>query len=565
LIEERSRKLDEHAIQLQTASELAREAAALKDLVTLTDQCVRLIQEKFNFYHVGIYLVDDERRFIVLKAVAGLAGSLELKSAMKIRLGEVNIISNAVVSGEPRIINNVDVDYIFRRNPLLPDTRAEAVFPLKAGSEVIGVLDIHSIILNAFGEDEVVILQILADELAIAIQNARLVQSLQQSSVEANALYQRYTQAVWSREALGKRVGGYEYNLLEVKPIEIGEGFQYELPGEVLKRLRSGKATLVKKTLLVPAQELQVEATSSEHPVLLVPLLMYNQLIGIVGLEDDQPGHTWTDDEIAVVEAVASQIALSLDNARLLEESQIRSSQLRLLQEVTAVAASHTNLLELLDNVSQKLRASFNLLHCGMFLIEPDGQSLSLVANASAEPFMPGAKLIGSKIPLEGNSLIEPVFHERSSRVIYDVQKIASEDAPYSLGAMQEFIQIRGAETIVFMPLLSRGEVVGVASLEFAGESSRFSEADLQLIDQISLQISSAFDVARSFEQATLRAERERRVGEITSRIRETLDIHTILKTAAQEVRQALGVPEVTVRLTSEAEGGGGVKQPLEK
>jgi GAF domain-containing protein len=294
------------------------------------------------------------------------------------------------------------------------------------------------------------------------------------------------------------------------------------------------------------------EISASDHSVLLVPLLLYNQLVGLIGLEEERPDYQWDEDEITIIEAVTSQVALSLDNARLLEESQIRSGQLRLLQEVTAVAASHTNLYELLDNVSQKLRASFNLLHCGMLLLEPDGRTVNLAANASAEPFMPGAKMIGVRIPLDPESIINQVVQNRNSLVVYDVQIKAAEETAASLRSLRNFLQIRGAETMVFVPIFSRGEVIGVASLELADRARRFSATDLQLMDQISLQISSAIDVARSFEQATLRADRERKVSEIASRIRETLDIQTILKTAALEVRQVLGVPEVTVRLASE-------------
>lgn len=560
--DERTQSLEKHVVQMRTASELARETTTIKDLDSLTNRYVHLIQERFNFYSVGIYLVDEERRFIVLKAATGSSGSSHLQRGAKIRLGEVNVISNVAGTGEQRIINNVDTDYIFRRDPLLPDTRAEAVIPLKAGQTVIGVLDVQSSTINYFGQDEVIILQILADELSIAVQNAYLEQNLQQRMVEANSLNQRYTQTIWSRESIGKRVGGYEYNLLEVKPIKDNEEQRYELPPDIYNRLNSGKAAKIKNSLLASAAEIQGSSLDPDRSVLLVPLLMYNQIVGIIGLEDDRIDHEWSEDEIAVIEAVANQISLSLDNARLLEESQNRSGQLRLLQEVTAVAASHTNLFELLDNVSQKLRASFNLLHCGMLLLEPDGQTLSLVANASSEPFMPGAKLIGSKFPLKGNSLIEGVFRDRSSMAVYDVQTKVSEGATSAVAAMRDFIQIRGAETIVFVPLLSRGEVFGVASLELEDVTIHFSEADLQLMDQISLQISSAIDVARSFEQATLRAERERQVGEITTRIRETLDIQAILKTAAHEVRQALGVPEVTVRLASTEDNGGEQKKP---
>jgi GAF domain-containing protein/HAMP domain-containing protein len=548
---ERLNILKGHALQLAVAAEMAREVAALRDVTTLVDRCAQLIQERFDFYHVGIYLLDDERRYLVLKTATGTAGGFNLQRGVKSRLGEINVISNVVGSGEPRIINNVEIDYIFRKDPLLPDTHAEAIFPLREGREVIGVLDVHSQIVNVFGDNEITILQILADELSIAIQKDRLEHQLNRSNFEANSLYQRYTQEIWSREAMGKSVGGYEYNLLEVNPVAEDLRSGLHLPDEVIERLKSGRAIQVKNSLLVNSKELDKDQLASDRSVLLVPLLLYNQMVGVIGLEEDKQDHDWTDEEISIIEAVTAQIALSLDNARLLEESQIRSGQLRLLQEVTAVAASHTNLYELLDNVSQKLRASFNLLHCGMFLLEPDGKDLDMVANASAEPFMPGAKLVGTRILLGENSIIEKVVKERTSLVIYDVQKKAIDENNAALSSLRDFIQIRDAETIIFVPILSRGEVMGVATLELADASRHFSEADLQLMDQISLQISSAIDVANSFEQATLRADRERRVGEITSRIRESLDIQTILKTAALEVRTVLGVPEVTVRLAS--------------
>jgi GAF domain-containing protein/HAMP domain-containing protein len=532
-IEERTKTLREYTVQLQTISELAQEASTLQDLDALTERSVHLILERFNFYYVAIYLVDDERNFCILKAATGSAGSYQLQRGQKIHVGEVNVISNVVGSGEPRIINDVALDFVFRKDPLLPETQAEAVIPLLSNQMVTGVLDVHSSTPNVFGEDEVIILQILADQLTIAIQNALLAKNLKRSVDEANSLYQRYTQTIWSREAIGKRVSGYEYNLLDVLPMD------HRLPEAVLDQLTKGKA------ILVSGNEVQDGSIQPNQKVLLVPLMMYNQIVGVIGLEKETPDLEWTDDEITVIEAVTNQIALSLDNARLLEESQIRSGQLRLLQEITAVAASHTNLLELLDNVSQKLRASFNLLHCGMFLLEPDGQSLILVANASTEPYLPGAKLIGTRVLFEKEGLAYSVFREKRSMVVYDAEMQSS------MAAMQDFIKIRGIETIVLMPLLSRGEVIGVASLELADKMRQFSEADIQLIDQISLQLSSAIDMARSFEQATLRAERERRVGDISSRIRETLDIQSILKTAAQEVRQALGLPEVTVRLAS--------------
>jgi GAF domain-containing protein len=557
--------LKEHALQLQVVSDITREAVASKDSAILVERCAHIIQERFSFYHVGIYLLDDERRFLVLQAITGLTDVYNTQRGLKIRLGETNVVGNVVGSGEPRIINDVDMDYIFRKDPLLPETRAEAVFPLKAGQEVIGVLEVHCRRKNVFGESLITILRILANELSIAIQNDRLERQLERSIYEANSLYQRYTQEIWSRQAMGKSFSGYEYNLLEVTPITGEIKPQFQLTSEYVERLKNGRAIRIKSGLLVNSKELERELTNPDHSVLLVPMVLYNQLMGVIGLEEDEQDHEWTEDEITIIEAVTTQLALSLENARLLEESQIRSGQLRLLQEVTAVAASHTNLYELLDNVSQKLRASFNLLHCGMFLLEPDGQVLSMVANASAEPFVPGAKLIGTRILLGNISIIEQVIKERNSIVIYDVQKKAIEENDPLLLPWRDFVQTRGANTIIFVPLFLRSEIMGVVTLELADASRHFSESDLKLMDQISLQISSAIDVARSFEQTALRADRERKLGEITSRIRESLDIQTILKTAALEVRQVLDVPEVTVRLASSSDENNMVKgNPVE-
>ncbi len=254
------------------------------------------------------------------------------------------------------------------------------------------------------------------------------------------------------------------------------------------------------------------------------------------------------------------QIAAALENARLLESAQVRSTQLRLLQEVTAVAASQTNLHELLDNVAQKLRAGLDLFHCGVIMLNAQDKNTilptdtgTLVTNACADPFHPAVRMVGTSLPVfargaDGPSPFEVAFHDRKTVVVYAAQQSLPD------GTLRNFARQRESTTMLITPLVSRGQVIGFLVMDSIEVNRYYADEDVQLLDQISLQISSAMDVAVSFEQTTRRAEREQKTGEITGRIRETMDIDSILRTAAQEVQRLLDVPEVTVHLVSPEE-----------
>ncbi len=275
--------------------------------------------------------------------------------------------------------------------------------------------------------------------------------------------------------------------------------------------------------------------------------MMYDSLIGVLGIESDNPEHAWSEDEVALIESVASQVALALDNARLIEESQLRTDQLRLLQEITAAAVSHVRMGDLLDDVSQKVRMGFDLLHCGIALLDPGGKTLTLVANASAQSpdgrELLGEAIIGTKIPVEGNELTQSVLRSRHARVVYDAQHDPI-TAP-----THEIHQQRGTNTLVVVPLVARDHVIGTIGMDVADAQRRFNDDDLRLMEQISLQIATAIEVARNFEVAESRAGRERMVGEMTSHMRERLDVQSVLQTAMNDFYTNLGLEETFVYL----------------
>jgi GAF domain-containing protein/HAMP domain-containing protein len=526
---DRTRAAEARALQLQVAAEVARDAASASELDSLLFRAVNLIRDRFNFYHVGILLIDDLGKFAVLRAATGELGRSLLQREYKLRVGEVGIIGYTTGTGTARIVNDVDADFGYRRDVKLPDTKSEMAIPLKVGKAVIGALDVQSDKLNAFGEDDLAALQILADQLAVAIKNMRLVGELEDRLAEINTLYRRYTQESLVRVSHDTQPLGFQYDLLS---LQMG---QQRLAPDVLAKLRAGQKVIVR-------EEVQGLVKSR----LFAPLMLYDQMIGVLGFDQDDPNHQWSDDEIVIIEAVSNQVILALDNARLLDETQLRTDQLRLLQDVTATAAAHTSVTELLNDVSQKMRSGLDAERCMIAMVDGGRMEATTTALASARPLPQELTTMGSKIPLAQNDLFGQALREKKSVVWSDERglkgAIAGTGAP-----SQPLIY-----SAVVIPLLIRDAVIGLIGIEIADPNRRFSEEDLQLFDQLSIQISTALEVARSVEQSRMRAERERMIGEITARMRATMDVEKVLRTAVEEIYHSGEFTEVSVYLATE-------------
>ncbi|NUM45640.1 MAG: GAF domain-containing protein [Anaerolineales bacterium] len=165
-----------HAVQLQVASEIARDIASTRELNDLISRAVNLVRDRFGYAHAGIYLVDEKGQFAVLQAATGEAGEKMLSHGHKLKIGGSSFVGQAVETGRPQIVNDFEHENGQRKNPYLPATCSELALPLILAEKVIGVLDIHSDRSASFDTDDAVTLQIIADQLAIAVDNARLNQ-----------------------------------------------------------------------------------------------------------------------------------------------------------------------------------------------------------------------------------------------------------------------------------------------------------------------------------------------------------------------------------------------------
>ncbi len=184
LLEESQRR----ANQLQTAAEIARDTSSTLALDTLLQRTVNQIRDRFGYYHASIFLLDEKGVNAIVRESSGEAGQEMKLRGHSLAVGSLSVIGYVTEKGEALVVNDVTRDPIHATNPLLPDTRSEAGLPLKIGERIIGALDVQSIDVNAFTGDEISVLQVLADQIAVAVDNARSYEISQKAVEEMREL-----------------------------------------------------------------------------------------------------------------------------------------------------------------------------------------------------------------------------------------------------------------------------------------------------------------------------------------------------------------------------------------
>lgn len=334
-VKERTRDLARRARYLEATTSVARDAATELDLQELLSRVVILISERFGFYHTGLFLLNPSGEWAELQAASSKGGRQMLARGHRLRVGQEGVVGHVAGQGEHRVALDVGEDAVYFDNPDLPETRSEMALPLQARGEIIGVLDVQSHEPQAFGEEDVAVLQTLADQVAVAISNARLFRQAEESAAVERRAFGQIAREAW-------------HTLLSTQETDLG------FVGD-----SHGIAPV--GDLWEPQMKAAVQTGQTlTGNTLAIPIKVRDQVIGVVdGLKPQ--GAAWTREEIALLQAMTDQLSTALESARLYRDTQRRAARERLTGEVTARMRESLEMETTLETAASEIRQALGL------------------------------------------------------------------------------------------------------------------------------------------------------------------------------------------------------------
>jgi PAS domain S-box-containing protein len=654
--------LERRALQLQTAAEVSRAASSILDLDELLSQTVELIRDHFALYYVGLFLMDDAGRYAVLRAGTGEAGRQMLEAGHRLESGGASMIGWCTANAQARIAQHVGEEAARFDNPLLPETRSELALPLISRGQAIGALTIQSGEEAAFSEEDIAVLQTMADQVATAIANARLYKALVQEQYLMKALMDTIPDYIYFKDTQSRFIRTTKAHAKIFGLSDAAEAIgktDFDFFTEEHAR---------------PAYEDEQEIIKTGQPML--------------GIEEretwpDRPD-TWVltsklplhDEEGNIVGTfgISSDITARKRTEKALER---RALQLQTAAEVSRAASSILDPDALIQQVVDLVRERFDLYYAGLFLVEdapgaPDkwavlragtgeagqrmleqghrlkvgGESMIgwCVANAQARivqhlgedavrfanPLLPNTRS-EMALPLIARGQVigamtihseeEEAFSEEDISVLQTMagqvanaianarlfeqaqnalQEMEATHRRYLRQAWAEYLETVGVGTYetgrpgttplgdtvlpeiqravqrhgaavwtghvgeeedasaLVAPIALRGEIIGALGIHDEAGTRQWTDEEIALVEAVTERMAITAESLRLLDETQRRAARERLTGEVTARVREALDVDAVLKTAAQEMRQALGLSKLTVRLAGRPSAPGG-------
>jgi len=368
-------KLQRRAIQLEAVTLVGRAISSILNLDDLLLEVVNLIRARFDFYHAGVFLIDESGAWAMLRQATGEAGQRMLARKHRLAVGGQSIVGWAAANRQPRIALDVGEDAVHFKNLDLPHTRSEMALPLMVGNRLLGVLDVQSTEESAFDDEDVAILSLMADQVAVAIDNA-LKFSQEAAILEATSpLYRasrRITLATNLDDVLASVVdnaagpfvdccgiylytpGTKDHELGWVEAVALwdragdpphppGTRYPVDEASDLLGSLRHETAEpLVVNDLL--AGEIDKRINTATHQllteelrfrsVLMLPLVAAGQTMGLLVVAGRKP-HTWSEAELRIFRSLSDQTAIAVENLRLFGEAQARAGRERVVRSIT--------------------------------------------------------------------------------------------------------------------------------------------------------------------------------------------------------------------------------------
>jgi GAF domain-containing protein/HAMP domain-containing protein len=658
-------RVQERTRQIRTASEVARDAVSITDIEQLLDETVHLISARFGYYHAGVFLLDETGENAVLRAASSEGGKKMLAHGHSLPVGKMGIVGYVMGTGNPRIALDVGEDAYHFSNPDLPETRSELSIPLRSGADVIGALDVQSELPNAFDEDDVLVLQTLGDQLAVAIENAHLIRTQQEVArrrrriIEVyNHLAQQIDYAQLVRQIAAVIRAAFEFPGVAMGLVEgddvvvrstswtvptplpkagermgVGQGLLGQavstsstvtllgtsardalapagepapartmLAAPLISRGRVTGALAVSLTHAGPPLDHErevLELTASQVAVSLENARLFEEtqdtlrqvdalyrrqtadawreMLGAVlaseeeaivaynGVESPEAleEHTqamqtaislrgevigqldllsrgsedWSEDDREILQAVAEEVAGALEQVRLMDELQRKATQLQTAAEIARDASGLLDVNTLLTRAVDLLKDRFDLYHVSVYTVDEEDH-VAVLREGTETPGMERMPS-GYTLPMGSTSIIGHVTQTGECYVASDVAKDRFHNPNPLLPATRSELGV---------PIRIGDRVIGALDLH-SDQTQAFTEDDIAVFEALADQLAVAMQNATLFEQTVERMEQEQGVLDITSKIRASTSIESMLQTAVRELRQALGAKQARIHL----------------
>jgi GAF domain-containing protein/HAMP domain-containing protein len=329
-LETANSQIQRRAAQFEAMAMVAQSISSVRDPQELLPHVASVISEKYGFYHVGVFLLDETNEYAVLTAANSAGGQRMLARHHRLKVGEQGIVGSVTGSGEPRIALDVGADAVFFNNPDLPDTHSEMALPLRSSGKVIGALDVQSTETGAFTDEDVETLSLLANQVSLAIENARLFENSTRTLNELQMVMRQTTREAWKRLPEKQNLLGFRYSAMGASPLT-----------EPVKLAETGKG--------------RAKAKGAEAGLFVVPIELRGEVIGSLVVQSPA-GRDWNEDQRDLIRAVAERVALSAENARLFDETTQRAERERLVSEITGKIRSHNDPQVMIETAIHELR-----------------------------------------------------------------------------------------------------------------------------------------------------------------------------------------------------------------
>lgn len=509
--------LERQTERLRVGAGVAREASAILDVRQLLSKAVHLISEEFDFYHAGVFMVDEPGEYAVLRAASSEGGRRMLERDYRVPVGRDSAVGYVAATGEHRIVLDVGEDAVSFDNPDLSATRSEICFPLRVGGRIIGVLDIRSTLEAAFSEDDVPAFRALADQLAVSIENARLVERIEGQLRETERLYGEYSAAAWADLLSPARPLGYVYDRVDVLPAAES---------------------------LAPDLTLDQGEPVTEGATLAVPLKVRGQTIGVLGVQEGDGAREWSPEEIAIVEAVGDQVAMALDGARLFGETRTRAEELVVLNRLAQALTARLTVGEVLEETYRGVSRLLNATNFYIGLYDSQKNEISFPFNVTESAVDQQIKVISAGQGYAGYM----VRNHKGLLITEDtVEKTLEKTTEMGIERVgQPALSYLGA------PLVIGDQVLGVVAVQDYDTPHAYDKRDQTLLTAIASQTAIALQSANLFEETQRRAVQLAAAAEVARDATAILEVGQLLDETVHLISEQFGYYHAGVFLLDE-------------